>query len=72
MASKLIIEPEAQEEISEAIEWYERKQVGLGSDFLDYLDGYFLTLKNGNASFEIKKILSLESFLSALEILSYR
>ena len=55
MGSKLIIEPEAQEEIIEAIEWYESKQVGLGADFLDYLDGYFQTLKNGKASFEIKR-----------------
>jgi hypothetical protein len=55
MGSKLIIEPEAQEEIIEAIEWYESKQVGLGADFLSYLDGYFQTLKNGNASFEIKR-----------------
>ncbi|GGG43135.1 type II toxin-antitoxin system RelE/ParE family toxin [Bizionia arctica] len=55
MASKLIIDPEAQEEIDEAIMWYESKQVGLGADFLNYLDGYFQTLKNRKALFEIKR-----------------
>ena len=55
MASKLIIEFEAQKEISEAIEWYESKQAGLGEDFFNYLDGYFKTLKNGKAAFEIKR-----------------
>jgi len=55
MGSKLIIEPEAQEEIEEAIEWYESKQIGLGADFFNYLDGYFQTLTNGKALFEIKR-----------------
>ena len=55
MGSKLIIEPEAQEEIDKAIEWYESKQIGLGADFFNYLDGYFQTLKNGKALFEIKR-----------------
>ncbi|MBN4046978.1 type II toxin-antitoxin system RelE/ParE family toxin [bacterium AH-315-P13] len=55
MASKLIIEPEAQDEIDEAIEWYESKQVGLGADFFNYLDSYFQTLINDKALFEIKR-----------------
>ncbi len=55
MGSKLVIEPAAQDEIIDAIEWYEFKQVGLGTDFLNYLDGYFQTLENGKASFEIKR-----------------
>ncbi|MGB0879995.1 MAG: type II toxin-antitoxin system RelE/ParE family toxin [Polaribacter sp.] len=55
MGSKLVIESEAQKEIDEAIEWYESKQIGLGKDFFNYLDGYFKTLKNGKASFEIKR-----------------
>ena len=49
MGSKLIIEPEAQTEIYNAIEWYESKQIGLGADFFNYLDGYFETLKHGKA-----------------------
>ena len=52
---KLIIELEAQIEIDKAIEWYESKQIGLGADFFNYLDGYFQTLKNGEALFEIKE-----------------
>lgn len=55
MGSKLIIEPEAQIEIEEAFEWYESKQLGLGAEFLNYLDGYFQTLKNQKALFEIKR-----------------
>lgn len=55
MGSKLIIEPDAQKEIIEAIEWYESRQSGLGKDFFNYLDGYFQTLKNGNSFFEIKR-----------------
>ncbi len=55
MGSKLIIEPEAQEEIYNAIEWYESKQVGLGADFFNYLEGYFETLKHGKSLFPIKR-----------------
>lgn len=55
MGSKLIIEPAAQQEIIDAIEWYESKQLGLGEEFFNYLDGYFQTLKNGNTLFEIKR-----------------
>jgi hypothetical protein len=55
MASELIIEPEAQNEIEEAIDWYETQQIGLGLEFLNYLDGYFQTLKNQKALFEIKR-----------------
>lgn len=55
MGSKLIIEPEVQTEIDKAIKWYESKQVGLGADFFNYLDGYFQTLKNNKALFEIKR-----------------
>ena len=55
MGSKLIIELEAQIEIDKAIKWYESKQIGLGADFFNYLDGYFQTLKNGEALFEIKR-----------------
>ncbi len=55
MASKLIIDPEAQNEIDKAIEWYESQQKGLGEDFLYYLGSYFNTLKNDNALFSIKR-----------------
>jgi hypothetical protein len=55
MASKLTIEPEAQVEIEEAIDWYESKQPRLGKEFYNYLDGYFNTLKQANALFAIKR-----------------
>ncbi len=35
MGSKLIIEPEAQIEIEDAIAWYEMKQLGLGTEFFN-------------------------------------
>jgi hypothetical protein len=55
MGFKLIIDPKAKNEIDEAIEWYESKQIGLGLDFLNYLDGYFKTLKEGKVAFRIKR-----------------
>ena len=55
MGSKLIIEPDAQIEIDEAIAWYESRQEGLGFDFINYLDGYFQTLKENYALFPIKR-----------------
>lgn len=55
MGSKLFIEPEAQIEIEDAIEYYESQQNGLGLDFLNYLDGYFQTLTNNKATFAIKR-----------------
>ncbi|WP_142785692.1 type II toxin-antitoxin system RelE/ParE family toxin [Changchengzhania lutea] len=55
MASKLTIEPEAQIEIEEAIDWYESKQTGLGEEFYNYLDGYFKTLKEATSLFPIKR-----------------
>jgi hypothetical protein len=55
MAFKLVIEPEAQFEIEEAIEWYESIQAGLGLEFYNYLDGYFKTLQDATAFFSIKR-----------------
>lgn len=55
MGSKLIIEPEARDEIYDAIDWYQSKQIGLGEEFYGYLEGYFETLKNGNSDFPIKR-----------------
>ncbi|CAL2092858.1 conserved protein of unknown function [Tenacibaculum sp. 190524A02b] len=55
MGFKLIVEYEAQLEIEEAIEYYESNKVGLGAEFFNYLDGYFQTLKNGKATFELKR-----------------
>ena len=55
MGFELIIDPKAQEEIIAAVDWYESKQLGLGAHFLNYLDGYFQTLKHGFSCFEIKR-----------------
>ena len=45
----------AQREIDEALAWYESKQKGLGIEFLNYLESYFLVLKNESVSFQIKR-----------------
>lgn len=36
------------------MQWYESKKPGLGLIFLNYLDGYFQTLKTGKVIFPIK------------------
>jgi plasmid stabilization system protein ParE len=38
MAVKLIIAPEAAEDLEDAYAWYERQRVGLGEDFLSRAD----------------------------------
>jgi hypothetical protein len=57
MVSKpiLIIDPEAQKEIDKAIEYYETAREGLGFEFYNYLDGYFKTLQQNDAYFQIKR-----------------
>ena len=54
MGYELVVLPNAQIEIETAVFWYESRQVGLGLDFLNYLDGYFATLKVGTVFFTIK------------------
>ena len=51
----LTIDPEAQIEIDEAIEWYETAREGLGFEFYKYLDGYFKTLQQNKVYFQIKR-----------------
>ena len=38
---KLIVRPEAEEELIEAIDWYEARNPGLGGDFLRCVDACF-------------------------------
>lgn len=40
MKYKVVLKVEAIHDISEAVEWYEHQQSGLGSQFLDELDKY--------------------------------
>ena len=63
MAFEIYIETEAQNEIDEAIDWYESKQLGLGEEFLEYLDGYYETLKTEIPQFQIKENHFYENFL---------
>ena len=38
MAAKLVVAPEAEQDISEAYAWYEDRRVGLGEKFLSCVD----------------------------------
>ena len=38
MAARLIVAPEAAQDIAEAYEWYECRRAGLGEDFLSSVD----------------------------------
>ncbi|HUH26665.1 type II toxin-antitoxin system RelE/ParE family toxin [Gelidibacter sp.] len=55
MEYKIIILPLAQKEIDNALVWYESKQKGLGADFLTYLGGYFLAIRQGFAIYQVKR-----------------
>lgn len=55
MGYKLTIDPEAEIEIANTIEYYENNLIGLGSEFYNYLKGYFKVLTEGNVLFEIKR-----------------
>jgi hypothetical protein len=41
MTYKILVKTEAILDIAEAIDWYEEKQIGLGTEFLDELERYF-------------------------------
>ena len=38
MAAELILTPDAEKDISEAYDWYEKRRAGLGEEFLSCLD----------------------------------
>jgi plasmid stabilization system protein ParE len=38
MAAKLILAPEAEQDIAEAYAWYEERRIGLGEDFLSCVE----------------------------------
>jgi hypothetical protein len=38
MAAKLIIAPEAEQDIDEAYTWYEGRRIGLGEEFMSCVD----------------------------------
>lgn len=44
MSRRLIVRPEAEEEMAEAFDWYEDQVPGLGSDFILCLDAIFCAI----------------------------
>jgi hypothetical protein len=55
MGFKIVFETSVYNEIEDAISYYESKQLGLGEEFFNYLEGYFKTLENQKVLFEIKR-----------------
>ncbi|MDT0650049.1 type II toxin-antitoxin system RelE/ParE family toxin [Autumnicola edwardsiae] len=51
MSFKIRLFPRAEKEISEAVLWYENKQKGLSTVFIDKLDSTFRILKQNPHSF---------------------
>lgn len=41
MTATIIVQPEAEADLAEAFAWYERRQQGLGGEFLDAIDRVF-------------------------------
>jgi hypothetical protein len=38
MAAELVVAPEAEQDVSDAYDWYENRRLGLGEEFLSCLD----------------------------------
>jgi plasmid stabilization system protein ParE len=45
MAAELALTPEAEEDISQAYEWYEARRAGLGEEFLSCVDARFQAIR---------------------------
>jgi hypothetical protein len=45
MAKSLIILPEAEQDITEAYNWYQERELGLGEEFLRCIDASIQTIK---------------------------
>jgi len=45
MAAKLILAPEAEQDLDEAYAWYERRRIGLGEDLLSRVDACIQTIR---------------------------
>ena len=45
MAAKLILIPEAEQDLAEAHDWYELRRPGLGEDFLSCVDSCFQAIR---------------------------
>lgn len=41
MAAELILLPDAEQDLSEAYDWYEKQRIGLGEDFLSQIEACF-------------------------------
>ncbi len=45
MTKRLIVRPEAEEEITEAFDWYEERMAGLGFEFLLCVEAVFNSIQ---------------------------
>ena len=53
MSTKLVVAPEAEEDIDAAYGWYEARRRGLGAEFLDRVDACVQVLLRWPLAFEI-------------------
>jgi hypothetical protein len=53
MAAKLILAPEAEQDIGEAYNWYEQRRAGLGEEFLGCIDACIQSICRSPETFSI-------------------
>jgi plasmid stabilization system protein ParE len=51
MAAKLILAPEAEQDIDDAYNWYEERRLGLGEDFLSCVDACIQRIRRNPETF---------------------
>jgi plasmid stabilization system protein ParE len=53
MVAKLIIAPEAEQDVADAFGWYEGRRLGLGEEFLSCVDACIEAIRRGPESYPI-------------------
>jgi plasmid stabilization system protein ParE len=53
MAAKLVVAPEAEQDLCEAYAWYEEQRAGLGEDFLSSIDACIQRIRRNPDIYEI-------------------
>ena len=63
MKYNLILKPRAENDLAEAIEWYESKQKGLGQKFLNQIDKYLNQIKRNPLHYPSKRLPFREAYI---------
>ena len=74
MAKSLIILPEAEQDITEAYNWYQERELGLGEEFLRCIDASIQTIKRNPeiTKEEIEKILEFLTLIAIQTVSNYK